>query len=75
MRWGLTVDKLTGPVYGIPEGTVRMDPSIPQEERAELYLGDEHQHLIQIRNCSNVYMPIPQAELDVNPNLKQTNFK
>ena len=75
MRWGLTVDKLTGPVYGISEGTVRMDPSIPQEERAELYLGDEHQHLIEIRNCSNVYMPIPQAELDVNQNLKQTNFK
>ena len=74
MRWGLTLEKLNGPVYGSPEGTVHMDKSIPQEERAEIYTGENNRHLIEIRSCKNVYMPIPQSELDANPNLKQTNF-
>lgn len=74
MRWGLTLDKLNGPVYGCNLGTVHMDKSIPQEERAEIYVGDNYKNLIENRTAKNVYMPIPQTEIDVNPNIKQTNF-
>lgn len=72
MRWGLTLEKLNGPAYGCKLGTVRMDYDIPESERA--VLGDDA-ILLENRNVTNVYMPIPQTELDANTNLKQTNFK
>ena len=75
MRWGLTLEKLNGPVYGCNLGTVHMDKSIPQTERAELYIGDNYLNLIENRSAKNVYMPIPQSEIDVNPEIKQTNFQ
>lgn len=75
MRWGLTLKKLNGPVYGCNLGTVHMDKSIPQTERAELYIGDNYLNLIENRSAKNVYMPIPQSEIDVNPEIKQTNFQ
>ncbi len=72
MRWGLTLEKLNGPAYGCKLGTVKMDYDIPEAERA--VLGDDA-ILLENRNVTNVYMPIPQTELDANTNLKQTNFK
>ena len=46
-----------------------------QEERATIFQGEKNQVVLEIRKFRNRYMPIPQAELDKNPNLKQTNFK
>lgn len=52
-----------------------MDTNIPQEERAIIKPGVENSIILEYRSCRNTYMPIPQSELDKNPNLKQTNFK
>ena len=70
-----SVGTLNGPIYASNQGTVDMDTSIPQEERATIFQGEKNQVVLEIRKFRNRYMPIPQAELDKNPNLKQTNFK
>ena len=75
IRWDIAKDVLNGPIYASNQGTVDMDPSIPQEERATIFQGEKNQVVLEIRKFRNRYMPIPQAELDKNPNLKQTNFK
>ena len=59
----------------LSEAVGYMDKSIPQTERAELYIGDNYLNLIENRSAKNVYMPIPQSEIDVNPEIKQTNFQ
>jgi len=73
MRWGLTIEKLNGKVYGCPLGTVMMDYNVPETERAVLTLPNTN--IVEERHVTNVYMAIPQSELDYNTNLKQTNFK
>ena len=75
IRWDIAKDVLNGPIYASNQGTVDMDTSIPQEERATIFQGEKNQVVLEIRKFRNRYMPIPQAELDKNPNLKQTNFK
>ena len=56
-------------------GTVIMDTNIPQEERAVIKTGEENKVVLEIRSFKNTYLPIPQSELDRNPNLVQTNFE
>lgn len=75
VRWGIAKDVLNGPVYATNYGTVLMDTSIPQEERAVIRTGEENRVVLEIRSFKNIYLPIPQSELDRNPNLTQTNFK
>lgn len=75
VRWGIALDVLNGPIYASNYGTVIMDTNIPQEERAIIKPGEENSIILEYRSCRNTYMPIPQSELDKNPNLKQTNFK
>lgn len=36
IRWDIAKDVLNGPIYASNQGTVDMDPSIPQEERATI---------------------------------------
>ena len=75
IRWDIAKDVLNGPIYASNNGTVNMDSNVPQEERATIFQGEENRIVLEIRNFKNRYMPIPQDELDKNPNLKQTNFK
>lgn len=75
VRWDIAKEVLTGPIYATNYGTVLMDTAIPQEERAVLKVGEENRVVLEIRSWKNNYMPIPQSELDKNPNLVQTNFK
>lgn len=75
VRWGIAKDVLNGSVYATNYGTVLMDTSIPQEERAVIQTGEENRVVLEIRSFKNIYLPIPQSELDRNPNLTQTNFK
>ncbi|WP_317468973.1 RagB/SusD family nutrient uptake outer membrane protein [Bacteroides hominis] len=75
VRWGIALDVLNGPIYATNYGTVTMDTSIPQEERAVIKPGEENRVVLEIRSAKNTYLPIPQSELDRNPKLKQTNFK
>lgn len=75
VRWGIALDVLNGPIYATNYGTVIMDTTIPQEERAVIKPGEENQVVLEIRSAKNIYMPIPQSELDKNPKLVQTNFK
>lgn len=75
VRWGIALEVLNGPIYASNYGTVIMDTNIPQEERAIIKPGVENSIILEYRSCRNTYMPIPQSELDKNPNLKQTNFK
>lgn len=75
IRWDIAKEVLNGPIYASNKGTVNMDTSVPQEERATIFQGEENRIVLEIRNFKNRYMPIPQGELDKNPNLKQTNFK
>lgn len=72
---GIALDVLNGPIYATNYGTVTMDTSIPQEERAVIKPGEENRVVLEIRSAKNTYLPIPQSELDRNPKLKQTNFK
>lgn len=74
VRWGIALDVLNGPVYAVNYGTVLMDTSVPQEERAVINPGEENRVVLEIRSVKNTYLPIPQSELDRNPQLKQTNF-
>lgn len=75
IRWDIAKDVLNGPIYASNQGTVNMDPSVPQEERATIFQGENNQVILEIRSFKNRYMPIPQTELDKNPKLEQTNFK
>lgn len=75
IRWDIAKDVLNGPIYASNQGTVNMDPSVPQEERATIFQGEKNQVVLEIRSFKNRYMPIPQTELDKNPKLEQTNFK
>ena len=75
IRWDIAKDVLNGPIYASNQGTVNMDPSVPQEERATIFQGEKNQVILEIRSFKNRYMPIPQTELDKNPKLEQTNFK
>lgn len=75
VRWGIAGQVLNGPVYATNYGTVIMDTSIPQEERAVIQTGEVNKVVIEIRSFKNIYFPIPQSELDRNPKLVQTNFK
>ena len=52
-----------------------MDTNIPQEERVVIKTGEENKVVLEIRSFKNTYLPIPQSELDRNPNLVQTNFE
>lgn len=74
VRWGIALDVLNGPVYAVNYGTVLMDTSVPQEKRAVINPGEENRVVLEIRSVKNTYLPIPQSELDRNPQLKQTNF-
>ena len=74
VRWGIAMEVLNGPIYGSNYGTVIMDASIPEEERAVIKPGEENSVILELRSLKNTYMPIPQTELDRNPNLKQTNL-
>lgn len=75
VRWGIAKEVMNGPVYATNYGTVLMDTSIPQEERAVIRLGEENKVVLEIRSFKNTYLPISQSELDRNPNLIQTNFE
>lgn len=75
VRWGIAREVLNRPIYATNYGTVLMDTSIPQEERAVIRPGEENKVVLEIRSFKNVYLPIPQSELDRNPNLIQTNFE
>lgn len=74
VRWGIALDVLNGPVYAVNYGTVIMDTSVSQEERAVINPGEGNRVVLEIRSAKNTYLPIPQSELDRNPQLKQTNF-
>ena len=74
VRWEIAHDVLNGAIYGANNGTVIMDTNISPEERALIEIGEENRESIEIRSFKNTYMPIPQSELDKNPNLKQTNL-
>ena len=41
IRWDIAKDVLNGPIYASNQGTVDMDPSIPQEERATIFQGEK----------------------------------
>ena len=75
IRWGIAKEVLNGPIYATNYGTVIMDTNIPQEERAVIKTGEENKVVLEIRSFKNTYLPIPQSELDRNPNLVQTNFE
>lgn len=75
VRWDIARDVLTGPAYASNFGTVIMDESIPEQERAVIETGEENMVVLEIRSWKNNYMPIPQSELDRNPLLVQKNFK
>ena len=75
VRWGIAKEVLNGPIYATNYGTVIMDTNIPQEERVVIKTGEENKVVLEIRSFKNTYLPIPQSELDRNPNLVQTNFE
>lgn len=74
VRWDIAKDVLNGPAYASNTGTVNMDLSVPENERATINQGKNAKVIVEMRAFKNKYLPIPQSELDKNPNLKQTNF-
>ena len=70
IRWGIAKDVLNGKVYGCAQGKVIHDESLPEDDRVELRPNDCFfvENRVFDEN-KNIYLPIPQSELDQNPNL------
>lgn len=54
IRWDIAKDVLNGPIYASNQGTVDMDPSIPQEERATIFQGEKNRWYSKSVNSGTV---------------------
>lgn len=70
IRWGIANEVMNGKVWGCAKGKVIHDATLPEEDRVEL-TPDDH-FFVEDRvfdPAKNIYLPIPQSEIDQNPAL------
>ena len=74
-RWGIFEKAMNGPVYGRPNGDFDIVgiPVFDENELPDYSVDASKRKFVYDRACTNakILWPIPQKEIDVNPNLKQ----